>query len=198
MRHDVGERGRAAVVEVRLARLRELQTQGAQAVQHLIGRSHGESFGPARLPLSGAKPKDTNAVRLLTILRVDKNVQPCLFDEGVWTLHEPYCLAIIAHQDQALRQRFGMTHAGAAAETLCNTRLVPWRDVGPPAAFVADPPTQRSGLRVDRAHTHDDHCEHATDPGLYGGTSRPILTDRLKATCSKAHTGKGVSAKNRR
>ena len=96
-----------------------------------------------RWQLSGAKPEDANTVRVLTILRVDKNVQPCLFDESVWILHEPYRLTVIAHQDQALRQPFGVTHAGAAAETLCDTRLVPRHDVGTPATFVA---VNRTGI----------------------------------------------------
>jgi hypothetical protein len=134
--------------------------------------SHREFLSPARWPLFRAKPKNANTVRLLTILRVNKNVQPCVFDQDVGILHEPYRLTVIAHQNEALRWPFGVTYAGAAAQTLFDTGFLPWRDVGPPAAFVADPPTQRSGLRADRGDAHDDYCEHDTDLSLHGETSR--------------------------
>src|SRR5579864_6951913 len=100
---------------------------------------------------------------------------PGLVDEDVWVLHDPCRLRVIADQDHALRQPFGMTDADAAPEALRHTGFIPWRDVGPPAALVADPCTQRGCFRVDRAATHDDYCKHDTDPGLHCETSRPIL-----------------------
>jgi hypothetical protein len=73
----------------------------------------------------GAKSQDANAVNVLAKLRVDKNVLPCLVDEGVCILHDPCRLTVIAQQDCALWQPFGVPAAGAAAEALRDTRFFP-------------------------------------------------------------------------
>jgi hypothetical protein len=65
------------------------------------------------------------AVNVLAKLCVDKNVLPCPVDEGVWILHDPCRLTVIAHQDYALWQPFGAPDAGAAAEALRDTRFFP-------------------------------------------------------------------------
>src|ERR1700674_2229131 len=134
----------------------------------------------------GAKSQDANAVSVLAGPRIDKNVLPCLVDEGVWILHDPYLLTVIAHQDHALGQPFGVTDAGAAAEALRDTRLFPWLDVGPSAAIVAHPPTQRGGFRVHPAERHDHHCEHDADLNLHCKNltpdgNRPAESDLFKS-----------------
>jgi hypothetical protein len=48
-----------------------------------------------------------------------------LGDESRWILHDPCRPPVIAHQDHALCEPFGMTNASATAEALRDTRFVP-------------------------------------------------------------------------
>jgi hypothetical protein len=125
----------------------------------------------------GAESQNANAVSVLAGPRIDKNMLPCLVDEGGWILHDPCRLTVIAHQDHALWPPFGVTDAGAAAEALCDTRFFPWLNVSLPAARVADPPTQGGGFRVHPAERHERDYKHDHDLNLHGEISLHIMTD---------------------
>lgn len=73
----------------------------------------------------GANSQDANVIRVLAGRHVDDNVMARLGDESRWILHDPCRPPVIAHQDHALCEPFGMTNASATAEALRDTRFVP-------------------------------------------------------------------------
>jgi hypothetical protein len=119
------------------------------------------------------KSQDANAIRVLAGRHVDNNVLPCLGEEGGWILHDPCRLAVIAHQDHALWQPFGVADARAAAEAFRDTRLVPSLGVSRPAALVADPSTQRGGFCADSGDGYENYREHDADPDRHGRSLMP-------------------------
>jgi hypothetical protein len=125
--------------------------------------SNGHNILPASRRSLRVKSQDAHVIRMLAERGVDKHVLPRLLDEGLWILHDPCRLTVIAHQDHALWRPFGVTDAGPTAEALRNTGLLPWFDMNVSTALVADPPTERGCLPVHAAERDGNHCKREAD-----------------------------------